>query len=29
MPEPWTGKGCVDFFEADAFIGMLEESVPA
>jgi hypothetical protein len=29
MPEPWTGEGGVDFFEADAFIGMLERSVSA
>ena len=28
MPEPWTGEGSVDRFEADAFIGMLEENVP-
>jgi hypothetical protein len=28
MPEPW-GEGGVDRFEAEAFIGMLEESVPA
>jgi hypothetical protein len=28
MPEPW-GEGVVDFFEADTFIGMLEESVTA
>jgi hypothetical protein len=26
MPEPWTGDHGVDFFEADTFIGMLEES---
>jgi hypothetical protein len=29
MPEPWTGEGTVDSFEAAAFIGMLEESAPA
>jgi hypothetical protein len=29
MPEPWTGEGVVDHFEAAAFIGMLEESAPA
>ena len=29
MPEPWTGEGNVDRFEAAAFIGMLEESAPA
>ena len=29
MPEPWTGKNSVDRFEAEAFIGMLEKSVPA
>jgi len=28
MPEPWTGEGSVDRFEAAAFIGLLEESVP-
>ncbi len=26
MPEPWTGEGMVDFFEASNFIAMLEES---
>lgn len=26
MPEPW-GEGGVDRFEAEAFVGMLEESV--
>jgi hypothetical protein len=29
LPEPWTGEGSVDRFEAEAFVGMLEESVPA
>jgi hypothetical protein len=29
MPEEWTGKGNVEFFEASAFVGMLEESRPA
>jgi len=29
MPEPWTGEGNVDRFEAADFIGRLEESVPA
>jgi hypothetical protein len=29
MPEAWTAQGGVDRFEADAFIGMLEESVSA
>jgi len=30
MPEEWIGgKGGVDFFEAAAFIGMLQESAPA
>ena len=28
MPEPWTEKGGVDFFEASAFLGMLRETVP-
>ncbi len=26
MPEPWTGEGLVDFFDAGDFIGMLEEA---
>ncbi len=26
LPEPWTGKGMVDLFEASNFIAMLEES---
>src|SRR5215218_1610787 len=29
MPEPWTGEGGVDRFEADVFVGMLEESLRA
>lgn len=29
MPEPWTGKGGVDFFAAADFIEMLRKSVPA
>jgi hypothetical protein len=29
MPEAWAARGGVDRFEADAFIGMLEESEPA
>jgi hypothetical protein len=29
MPEAWAAQGGVDRFEADAFIGMVEESVPA
>ena len=30
MPEEWiSGEGGVDFFEAAAFIGMLQESAPA
>ncbi len=29
MPEPWTGEGAVDFFDAGGFIGMLEASPPA
>jgi hypothetical protein len=29
MPEAWVREGGVDRFEADAFIGMLEESVSA
>lgn len=27
LPEPWTGEGFVDFFEAHDFIAMLEESL--
>jgi hypothetical protein len=29
LPEAWTNEGGVDRFEADTFIGMLEESVTA
>jgi hypothetical protein len=29
MPEPWTGKGGVDFFKAADYVGMLRESLPA
>src|SRR5215212_2730294 len=29
MPEPWAGEGGVDRFEAEAFIGLLEQSAPA
>jgi hypothetical protein len=29
MPEPWGEGGMVDCFEAEAFVGMLEESVRA
>jgi hypothetical protein len=29
MPEAWATEGGVDRFEAEAFIGMLEESTPA
>jgi hypothetical protein len=29
LPEAWVMEGGVDRFEAEAFIGMLEESVPA
>jgi len=27
VPEPWTGEGAVDVFEAENFIRMLEESL--